>query len=357
MIADIDEENGNAIAEELGCAFEPLDVTDRAGQRRCRSQERPRSSAACTSLMLNAGIESPFSLGDDFDAEAYRRAMSINLDAVVYGFHAARPALIESGGGSVLATASLAGLAAMAPQPVYGANKAAVVALARALGPAHAHEGIRVNAICPGFADTAIITGVREALTGAGVPIIEPRNRRRRGAARAGKRRHRPRARRAGRRRPVLLAFPEHPARPLARSSPARRNPRARTARLLRDRLGREVCRGHAFAPDRAADVKLDRDALVGVATVAVERAQRVGATRADRVDVLHVVRADDRRVLVAADPVDRPDVSERIAQRLGDLNEQKISARVTESLADELKSARSSATTAGGPSIFSSRD
>jgi NAD(P)-dependent dehydrogenase (short-subunit alcohol dehydrogenase family) len=69
----------------------------------------------------------------------------------------------------------LAGLAAMAPQPVYGANKAAVVGLARALGPAHAHEGIRFNAICPGFADTAIIDGVREALVAGGVPIIEPK--------------------------------------------------------------------------------------------------------------------------------------------------------------------------------------
>ncbi|MBJ7458693.1 MAG: SDR family NAD(P)-dependent oxidoreductase [Thermoleophilaceae bacterium] len=174
MIADIDEPNGRATAEELGCAFEPLDVTDAQANSDVvlRTTER---FGGLNLLMLNAGIESPFSLGDDFDPVAYRRAMSINLDAVVYGFHAARPALIAAGGGSVLATASLAGLAAMAPQPVYGANKAAVVALARALGPAHAHEGIRVNAICPGFADTAIITGVRAALAAAGVPIIEPR--------------------------------------------------------------------------------------------------------------------------------------------------------------------------------------
>lgn len=174
MIADIDEENGNAAAEELGCAFLPLDVTDPQANADVIAKTTERFGGLHLA-MLNAGIESPFSLGDDFDPDAYRRAMSINLDAVVYGFHAARPALIESGGGSVLATASLAGLAAMAPQPVYGANKAAVVALARALGPAHAHEGIRVNAICPGFADTAIITGVREALTTAGVPIIQPR--------------------------------------------------------------------------------------------------------------------------------------------------------------------------------------
>ncbi|MGK2878847.1 MAG: SDR family NAD(P)-dependent oxidoreductase [Solirubrobacterales bacterium] len=174
MIADIDELNGSAAAEELGCAFEPLDVADAQANADIVARTTERF-AGLHLLLLNAGIESPFSLGDDFDPDGYRRAMSINLDAVVYGFHAARRAIIESGGGSVLATASLAGLAAMAPQPIYGANKAAVVALARALGPAHAHEGIRVNAICPGFADTAIIAGVRDALTSAGVPIIEPR--------------------------------------------------------------------------------------------------------------------------------------------------------------------------------------
>jgi NAD(P)-dependent dehydrogenase (short-subunit alcohol dehydrogenase family) len=173
-IADIDEAGGTATAEQLGCAFEPLDATDLEANEAVVAKTAERFGGLQIA-MLNAGIESPFSLGDDFDPEAYRRAMSINLDAVVYGFHAVRPAMIASGGGSVLATASLAGLAAMAPQPVYGANKAAVVALARALGPAHLHEGIRFNAICPGFADTAIIDGVREALTGAGVPIIEPR--------------------------------------------------------------------------------------------------------------------------------------------------------------------------------------
>jgi NAD(P)-dependent dehydrogenase (short-subunit alcohol dehydrogenase family) len=173
-IADIDADRGAQLADQLGCAFERLDVTDPAANAAV-VEATARRFGGLHLLLLNAGIESPFSLGDDFDPDAYRRAMAINLDGVVYGFHAARPALIASGGGSVLATASLAGLAAMGPQPVYGANKAAVVALARALGPAHAHEGIRFNAICPGFADTAIIDGVRDALGAAGVPIIEPR--------------------------------------------------------------------------------------------------------------------------------------------------------------------------------------
>lgn len=170
-IADIDSELGAATAEELGCHFIELDVRDLDANRRA-VYETVEKFGGLHLLHLNAGIESPFTLGDDFDVEAYRRAMEINLDGVVFGFHAARPALIDSGGGSVIATASLAGLAAMAPQPVYGTNKAAVVGLVRALGPLHASEGIRVNGICPGFADTAIITGVRDALTASGVPII-----------------------------------------------------------------------------------------------------------------------------------------------------------------------------------------
>ncbi|MFT4048676.1 MAG: SDR family NAD(P)-dependent oxidoreductase [Solirubrobacterales bacterium] len=173
-IADIDVESGNATAQELGCAFLELDVTDAQANVDAVAATTDRFGGIHLAL-LNAGIESPFSLGDDFDLEAYRRAMSINLDAVVYGFHAVRPAIIASGGGSVLATASLAGLAAMPPQPVYGANKAAVVALARALGPAHAPEGVLFNAICPGFADTAIIEGVRSMLEAGGIPIIDPR--------------------------------------------------------------------------------------------------------------------------------------------------------------------------------------
>ncbi|MGB1582283.1 MAG: SDR family NAD(P)-dependent oxidoreductase [Solirubrobacterales bacterium] len=170
-IADIDAELGTATAEELGCHFIELDVRDLDANHRV-VEETVAKFGSLDLLHLNAGIESPFTIGDDFDVDAYRRAMAINLDGVVFGFHAARPAMIAGGGGSVIATASLAGLAAMAPQPVYGTNKAAVVGLVRALSPMHVAEGIRVNGICPGFADTAIIDGVRQALTAGGVPII-----------------------------------------------------------------------------------------------------------------------------------------------------------------------------------------
>jgi len=121
--------------------------------------------------VLNAGIATGFGLGDDFDPERYRAVMGINLDGVVYGVHAALPELRKRGG-RIVATASMAGLMAMPMDPLYGANKAAVVGLVRGLGPVLAAEGVTVNAVCPSFADTAIITDVKSALESAGMPVM-----------------------------------------------------------------------------------------------------------------------------------------------------------------------------------------
>jgi NAD(P)-dependent dehydrogenase (short-subunit alcohol dehydrogenase family) len=56
--------------------------------------------------------------------------------------------------------------------PIYSANKHAVVGLVRSLGPALAGDGVRINAICPGFAETGIIAPIRDGLIEAGLPII-----------------------------------------------------------------------------------------------------------------------------------------------------------------------------------------
>jgi NAD(P)-dependent dehydrogenase (short-subunit alcohol dehydrogenase family) len=98
--------------------------------------------------------------------------MAVNLDGVVFGAHAARPALVARGGGDIIATASLAGLDPTPLDPIYSANKAAVVGLVRALGPAWAGDGIRVNALCPGFTDTPMVDPLRHVLAEAGRPLM-----------------------------------------------------------------------------------------------------------------------------------------------------------------------------------------
>lgn len=171
VLLDVNDADGQTIADELGGHFLHCDVSDYE-QVLATTEQAEDIHGGIDLFFLNAGISSGFSLGPDFDLERYRRANGINLDGVVFGVQAALPALERRGGGSIVCTASMAGLTAVPFDPVYGANKHAVVGLVRALGPALAPQGITINAFCPGFAETKIITDLREVLVASGMPII-----------------------------------------------------------------------------------------------------------------------------------------------------------------------------------------
>jgi NAD(P)-dependent dehydrogenase (short-subunit alcohol dehydrogenase family) len=74
--------------------------------------------------------------------------------------------------GAIVATASLAGLTGMPSDPVYSLTKHAVVGFVRSMAP-HL-EPVRLNAVCPGIADTPMIDGQREAFADAGFPLLAP---------------------------------------------------------------------------------------------------------------------------------------------------------------------------------------
>ena len=171
VVADVDVEGGIAVAQQVGGHFVATDVADLEANRGAVAFAEEQAGGLDLAF-LNAGIASGCGVGDDFDLALYRRAMAINLDGVVFGVNAVVPALKRRGGGAIVATASLAGLTGVPLDPIYTANKHAVVGLARALGPALAHEGIRVNAVCPGFAESAIVAPMRAALVDAGFQII-----------------------------------------------------------------------------------------------------------------------------------------------------------------------------------------
>jgi len=176
VLSDIDVDNGEKVAAEVGGTFVRCDVSsynDNVAAVARTVELHGRLDIA----FLNAGIASGIGLGPDFDVARYRRAMGVNLDGVAFGLHAALEAMgsVADGGrgGQIVATASLAGLVATPFDPLYGANKHAVVGLVRAAGAAYAPKGVFVNAICPGFADTNIVSAeAREALSSVGVPLL-----------------------------------------------------------------------------------------------------------------------------------------------------------------------------------------
>ena len=171
VAADIDAAGARAVARETGGHAVACDVSDLEANRAAVAFAVERCGGLDL-VHLNAGVGSGCGVGDDFDLALYRRAMGANLDGVVFGLHAALPALRARAGGAMVATASLAGLTGVAYDPLYSANKHAVVGLVRSLGPVLAQEGVRLNAVCPGFAESAIIEPLRDMLAESGIAII-----------------------------------------------------------------------------------------------------------------------------------------------------------------------------------------
>jgi NAD(P)-dependent dehydrogenase (short-subunit alcohol dehydrogenase family) len=117
---------------------------------------------------LNAGVG-----GSGDDLAGYRRMLGANVDGVVFGVR--RMGQVMPSGGSIVATASLAGLMPMPADPIYTLTKHAVVGYVRAIAPHLAERGIRINAICPGFVDTPIVTPeLREWIVSEGIPLMAP---------------------------------------------------------------------------------------------------------------------------------------------------------------------------------------
>jgi NAD(P)-dependent dehydrogenase (short-subunit alcohol dehydrogenase family) len=112
---------------------------------------------------LNAGV-----LTGELSYESYRRAVAVNVDGVVLGVLRLRDVMRD---GAIVVTASLAGLTAMPSDPVYSLTKHAVVGFVRSMAP-HLLP-VRLNAVCPGIADTPMIDAERAAFEAAAFPLLE----------------------------------------------------------------------------------------------------------------------------------------------------------------------------------------
>lgn len=157
MITDILEDEGKALAAELGSAamFMTHDVS-KAEQWDRVVAETERHFGAINVLVNNAGFGFAAMLVDTAEAD-FRRVFEVNQLGVFLGMRAAVPALLRAGGGSIVNISSIAGLGGDVGSTAYGASKWAVTGMtkvaARELGP----QAIRVNSVHPGVIDTPMI--------------------------------------------------------------------------------------------------------------------------------------------------------------------------------------------------------
>jgi NAD(P)-dependent dehydrogenase (short-subunit alcohol dehydrogenase family) len=141
-----------------------FDVTDPAAWERVGSVD-----LAC----LNAGVLTGEGDVTALTPEQYRRAVAVNVDGVVLGVR--RLATVMPEGSAIVATASLAGLTEIPDDPVYGLTKFAVVGFVRSAAPQLAKRGIRLNALCPAWADTPLVPDdLRSRIDARGWRLLEP---------------------------------------------------------------------------------------------------------------------------------------------------------------------------------------
>jgi NAD(P)-dependent dehydrogenase (short-subunit alcohol dehydrogenase family) len=161
VVADVSEEGGHETVRLLEAggaraAFVRTDVTKRADIERMVAFAE-ETYGGLDIAYNNAGIGTPAPRFPDSKADDWERTVMVDLWAVIAGVQAEVPALKRRGGGVIVNTASIAGLAPYLPDPIYAAAKHGVVGLTRSLQFLHGEANIRVNCVCPGVVDTPMV--------------------------------------------------------------------------------------------------------------------------------------------------------------------------------------------------------
>jgi NAD(P)-dependent dehydrogenase (short-subunit alcohol dehydrogenase family) len=158
VIADVHEPRGQALAEELGAAvsqFVHTDVTSEAEVARAVRGAIDRWGRL-DAIFNNAGFGGVGGPIEGTDVDGYARTMDVLVKGPLLGMKHAVPVMKAQGSGSIISTASVAGLTTGMGPHVYSAAKAAVIQLTRSVAREVAPFGIRVNCVCPGAIATRI---------------------------------------------------------------------------------------------------------------------------------------------------------------------------------------------------------
>lgn len=161
VIAGLGAEEGRAVESEVRSAgaegfFVEMNVREESQVRGVIERAAERYGRIHIAVN-NAGIEGRYVPVHETTADDFERLIGTNLRGVWHGLKHEIPHMLAHGGGAIVNTASLAGIAGMANIALYTASKHGVVGLTKATALEVARAGIRVNAVAPGPVDTGLL--------------------------------------------------------------------------------------------------------------------------------------------------------------------------------------------------------
>jgi hypothetical protein len=168
VVADIDLQAASGVADEIAAGGGraralQVDVAD------ARAVEDMVETVLkdCGGLHLavnNAGVSGPRGSTADYALEDWHRVLDVNLNGVFYAMKYEIPAMLAGGGGAIVNMSSILGSVGLPGAPAYTAAKHAVVGLTKVAAIENARQGVRINAVGPGWVDTSFSSHVADPI-------------------------------------------------------------------------------------------------------------------------------------------------------------------------------------------------
>ena len=179
VVVDRDATHGEEtarLAREAGgdARFVQADVT-RSGDVQGYVKAALDAYGAIDCFFNNAGIEGKIALTAEYDEDVFDAVIAVNLKGVFLGLRHVIPVMLRQGSGSIVNTASTAGVAGSPGLSGYVASKHGVIGLTRTAASEYGRNGIRVNAVCPGPTDTRMIQSLESQTSPDGSNSVRER--------------------------------------------------------------------------------------------------------------------------------------------------------------------------------------
>ena len=178
VVADYDEAGGNRVTEAIkadggDATFVAVDVS-KPEQNEAMVATAVETYGGLHVAVNNAGIGGAQAPVGEYPIEGWQQVIEVNLSGVFYGMRYEIPAMLSSGGGSIINMASILGSVGFAMASAYVAAKHGVLGLTKNAAIEYSAQGVRVNSVGPGFINTPLLEKNLDQDTLAAIATMHP---------------------------------------------------------------------------------------------------------------------------------------------------------------------------------------